>query len=57
VTQLTAVAVTVVFAAVGTAVILLVLKAVMGLRVTEQEERMGLDLSQHSENRVRLRQW
>ena len=49
VTQLTAVAVTVVFAAVGTAVILLVLKAVMGLRVTEQEERMGLDLSQHSE--------
>jgi len=23
---------------------------VMGLRVTEQEERMGLDLSQHSES-------
>jgi Amt family ammonium transporter len=50
VTQLTAVAVTIVFAVVGTSVILLVLKAVMGLRVSEQEERMGLDLSQHNEN-------
>ncbi len=50
VTQLTAVGVTIVFAVVGTAVILLVLKAVMGLRVSEQEERMGLDLSQHSES-------
>ena len=50
VTQLKAVGVTVVFAAVGTAVILMVLKAVMGLRVTEDEERMGLDLSQHSES-------
>jgi Amt family ammonium transporter len=50
VTQLSAVGVTVVFAAVGSAVILLVLKAVMGLRVTTEEERMGLDLSQHSES-------
>jgi Amt family ammonium transporter len=50
VTQLTAVGVTILFAIVGTAVILLVLKAIMGLRVTEQEERMGLDLSQHSES-------
>jgi ammonium transporter, Amt family len=50
VTQLTAVGVTVLFAVVGTAVILMVLKAVMGLRVSEQEERMGLDLSQHSES-------
>jgi Amt family ammonium transporter len=50
VTQLIAVAVTILFAVVGTAVILLVLKAVMGLRVSEQEERMGLDLSQHSES-------
>jgi ammonium transporter, Amt family len=49
-TQLVAVAATVVFAVVGTAVILLVLKAVMGLRVTEQDERLGLDLSQHSES-------
>jgi Amt family ammonium transporter len=50
VTQLTAVGITIVFAAVGTAVILLVLKAVMGLRVSPEEERMGLDLSQHSES-------
>jgi Amt family ammonium transporter len=50
VTQLIAVGVTVAFVAVGSAVILLVLKAVMGLRVSEQEERMGLDLSQHSES-------
>src|SRR5262249_49936632 len=50
ITQLIAVAATVVFAAAGSAVILLVLKAVMGLRVTQQEERQGLDLSQHSES-------
>src|SRR5262245_46089294 len=50
VTQLIAVVTTIVFVAVGSAVILLVLKAVMGLRVTTEEERMGLDLSQHSES-------
>jgi Amt family ammonium transporter len=53
-TQLIAVGITVVFAAVGSGVILFVLKAVMGLRVTEQEEREGLDLSQHSENAYAL---
>src|SRR5437870_2029424 len=50
VTQLIAVVATVVLVSVGTAVILLVLKAVMGLRVSEEEELMGLDLSQHSES-------
>jgi Amt family ammonium transporter len=49
-TQLVAVGVTVFFVAAGSAVILLVLKAVMGLRVSEAEERQGLDLSQHSES-------
>jgi Amt family ammonium transporter len=49
-TQIKAVGVTVIFAVIGTVVILGVLKAVMGLRVSEQEERMGLDLSQHSES-------
>jgi Amt family ammonium transporter len=53
-TQLIAVGITVAFAAVGSGVILLVLKAVMGLRVTEQEEREGLDLSQHSESAYAL---
>jgi Amt family ammonium transporter len=50
VTQLIAVGITVVFVAAGSAIILLALKAIMGLRVTEEEERMGLDLSQHSES-------
>jgi Amt family ammonium transporter len=35
---------------VGSAVILLAMKAVVGLRVNEDEERQGLDLSQHSES-------
>jgi len=48
-TQLVAVVVTWVFAALGTLIILCVLKAVMGLRVSEEEEQMGLDLSQHDE--------
>ena len=39
-----------VFAGAGTAVILYALKAVMSLRVSPEEERMGLDLSQHSES-------
>lgn len=47
--QFVAVAATWMFAFVGTAIILLVLKAMMGLRVSEEEERMGLDLSQHNE--------
>jgi Amt family ammonium transporter len=49
VTQVIAVGVTVAFVAAGSAVILLALKAIMGLRVSEAEERMGLDLSQHNE--------
>jgi len=50
VTQLIAVGATVVFVAVGSGVILLALKAIMGLRVTEKDERQGLDLSQHNES-------
>jgi Amt family ammonium transporter len=47
--QLIAVAVTWVLAIVGTFIILSILKAIMGLRVSEEEEQMGLDLSQHNE--------
>jgi Amt family ammonium transporter len=47
--QLAAVAVTWLLAIVGTFIILKVLDAVMGLRVTQQEEIQGLDLSQHGE--------
>jgi len=47
--QIVAVLVTWVFAAVMTLVILVVLDAVMGLRVSQEDEVVGLDLSQHGE--------
>jgi Amt family ammonium transporter len=47
--QLVTVVATIVFAMIGTAIILGVLKAIMGLRVSDEEERMGLDLTQHDE--------
>ncbi|MGH7233222.1 MAG: ammonium transporter [Nitrospiraceae bacterium] len=47
--QAVAVLVTVVFAFTGTYVILKLVNGIMGLRVTQDEERMGLDLSQHDE--------
>jgi Amt family ammonium transporter len=47
--QLIAVAATWALAIVGTFIILSILKAIMGLRVSEEEELMGIDLSQHNE--------
>ena len=47
--QIAAVAITWVLAAVATFILLKVLDAAMGLRVSEQEEIQGLDLSQHGE--------
>ena len=47
--QFVGVAATIILAVVGTAIILGILKVIMGLRVSEEEERMGLDLSQHNE--------
>jgi Amt family ammonium transporter len=47
--QFVAVVVTWVFAFAGTLIILYILKVIMGLRVSEEEEQMGLDLSQHEE--------
>ncbi len=47
--QFVGVAATWILALVGTFIILGILKAVMGLRVTEEDERQGLDLSQHNE--------
>ncbi len=52
--QLVAVVVTWVLGFVMTTVILKVLDAIMGLRVTEEEEVVGLDLSQHSETAYML---
>ena len=47
--QFVSVVVTIVLAVVGTYVLLTVIKAMMGLRVADDEERMGLDLTQHNE--------
>ena len=48
-TQLVGVVATIAFAMIVTAIILSILKATMGLRVSDEEERMGLDLTQHNE--------
>ena len=47
--QFVSVLVTIVLAVVGTYVLLTLVKSMMGLRVADEEERMGLDLSQHNE--------
>lgn len=47
--QIIAVAATIVFAMSLTFIILMVVKAIVGLRVTEEDEVMGLDLSEHGE--------
>ena len=49
VTQVLAVVATVALAVIGTFVILKVVDALVGLRVSEEDEVAGLDLSQHSE--------
>lgn len=52
--QFLAVAATWVFAFVGTLIILFILKAIMGLRLSEEDENVGLDLSQHNEKSYSL---
>ncbi|MFL9840273.1 ammonium transporter [Sphingomonas sp. ST-64] len=49
VTQVSAVAVTILWAAVGTAIATMVAKAITGGRVTPEVEREGLDLGEHGE--------
>jgi Amt family ammonium transporter len=48
-TQIYGVAVTIIYTAVVTTVILLVIKAIIGLRPTEQGEEEGLDITLHGE--------
>lgn len=48
--QLKGVAFTMVFAGAGTFLILKLVNALVGLRVSEEQETIGLDLSQHGEN-------
>jgi Amt family ammonium transporter len=45
---------TIIYTAIITYIILKVLDAVMGLRVTEEEEAVGLDLAQHNERGYNL---
>jgi Amt family ammonium transporter len=52
--QFKGVAITVVYCAVVTFVILKVLDAVIGLRVSEEQETEGLDLTQHNERGYNL---
>jgi ammonium transporter, Amt family len=47
--QFVSVVVTLILAMVGTYILLSIVKAIMGLRIADDEERMGLDLSQHNE--------
>ena len=47
--QIKAVAIVTVWTAVVATVAFLVVKAVMGLRVTEEQEREGLDITSHGE--------
>ena len=48
--QIMAVCISVVYSAVMTAIIMLVLKKVMTIRVSPEEESLGLDISEHSES-------
>jgi len=52
--QAVAVLATWVFAFVGTIILLKIVDAIMGLRVSEEEEQVGIDLSQHEENAYAL---
>ena len=52
--QCKGVAFTVIYTAIVTFVILKVLDAVIGLRVAEEEEAVGLDLAQHNERGYNL---
>jgi len=47
--QFVSVLATLALAIIGSYIILSIVKALMGLRVADEEEMMGLDLSQHNE--------
>jgi len=52
--QIVAVGISLGYAAVGTAILLFIINAIMGVRVSKDEEVEGLDLSQHGENGYNL---
>jgi len=53
-TQMVAVGVTLVYCFVGAFILLKVVDAILGLRVSDEDEAAGLDLSQHGENAYTL---
>jgi len=53
-TQVLAVAATVVYDAIATLIILIIVKAIVGIRVSEEDEYAGLDASQHGEKAYNL---
>jgi Amt family ammonium transporter len=48
--QVISIVITIAVAAVGTAICAFIVKLFVPLRVTSEEEKIGLDLSQHGEN-------
>ncbi len=48
--QLTGLGVTIVWSAVATVIIMLITKAIVGIRVTEEQENRGIDLTEHGED-------
>lgn len=52
--QAKGVGLTVIYTAIATFIILKVLDVIIGLRVTEEEEAVGLDLAQHNERGYNL---
>jgi len=48
-TQATAVGAVALYSAVGTAVVLVIVRVLVGLRVDDEAERLGLDLAEHRE--------
>jgi Amt family ammonium transporter len=52
--QIIGVAVVAAWSGVGTVVLLVILRAAIGLRVSPEEERQGLDLSSHGEQGYNL---
>jgi len=48
--QLTGLGVTIVWSAVATVIIMIVVKKTIGIRVSEEEEDRGLDLTDHGES-------
>ena len=45
--QLASVGIVGVFCVIGAAIIALIVKSIMGLRVSDEEEEIGLDISEH----------